>query len=306
MPLNRQEAIQFLKSFFSGLNKTNTALPAAKTTLKPFLNFVLSLKTTLSASLLRDLAAVIKAGEIDSANKTDNAVRADKTAGIILRRIDRRYLRLCRVQEELGGLDFGKASFGKAASGTALEDFVFSQIDFSRYREMDEKYFNTFFPEGLSDFEDNFFRKNFSLTRAEIQSLIEGSYKKTKEFYRMEKDNPLILSIMRSLDTSLENSPLFSAEEILKEMKQLLEYIGSGAINGSALMPGMELLYPMVVASLDKVLVTHGDGMKTTLFISPQGDLSATFRPNNKPWTRVLIANEHLANYQTVNTQSFT
>ena len=118
----------------------------------------------------------------------------------------------------------------------------------------------------LPDFDEAYFTNNFGLDRREVQSLIENGYKKEDGFYRIQQENPITLSIMRALDSSLENSSLFSVEEVTKE------------------------LYPQLISHLDGMVITHEDGMKTTLFISPDGDLSATFRPGNKPWTRVLIS----------------
>ena len=190
------------------------------------------------------------------------------------------------MQEELGRLDFKKAP-----PGASPEDFIFSSIDFSRYREMNENEFNLLFPESLTDFTENFFMDNFGHCRSEIQSLIEESFKKTTHVYRIQKDSPSILSvlsIMRTLDTSLESSSLFTVEEIRAELKNLLSFVGKDA-GIPAEIPGSERLYSLLVLSLDNVCITHEDGMTTKLFISDEGDLAGTFRPGNKPWTLVLI-----------------
>ena len=248
--------------------------PHYKTTLKPFLDLVSSLKKSLSLSipLLRNFAAFC----------TDDTKTINSTEGILNKRIDRRYLRLCRIQDNLGGLDFKKAS-----AGASIEDFVFSQIDFSRYREIKEKTFKLLFREGLEDFDDAFYKKIFGHEKKEIQSVISLNYKEANGFYRLQRENPLILSVMQNLETSLESLPLFTAGEIRGELKELLDFIGkSGKIQNT------ELLYPLLVYCLNGALITHDDGMTTKLFISPQGDLAGTFRPKDKPWTRTLIPRE--------------
>jgi len=160
---------------------------------------------------------------------------------------------------------------------------------------MDEKDFEDLFPEGLTDFGGAFFKKNFGRGEKEIQSLIAESYKKTKGIYTLRTGVPgettLIISIMRTLETSLETLPLFTAEETEEELKNLLEFVEGSSKKSPRKeeLPGVERLYPLLVSGLDNVLIRHKDGMTTKLFISPGGDLSGTFRPGNKPWTVVLI-----------------
>ena len=102
---------------------------------------------------------------------------------------------------------------------------------------------------------------------------------------------------MRTLETSLQTVPLFSAGEITGELEKLLDFLdgakekdrNSREHPGKAkLLPGMELLYILALLALDNVIITHEDGMTTKLFVSPAGDLSGTFRPGGKPWTLVL------------------
>jgi hypothetical protein len=184
------------------------------------------------------------------------------------RRLDRRYERLCFIQKELGGLDFNKP--GKAAS---FEDFVLGQTDFSRYKEIRTCDFEFFTTEGLSDFEEVFFLKYFSITRDETLSLVERSYRQEPSLYRLIEENPLILSVMRTIQASLELGPLIRPEEI------------PGITGG---------LFRSLICKLDNTIITHDDGMTTKLFLSPAGDLSGTFRPGNKPWTLVLIPAEKI------------
>lgn len=228
--------------------------------------------------VLRDLAA------LTAQQKADLPYSG---AGVLWRRINRRYLRLCRLQEELGRLDFKQA-----ASGVSAEDYVFSRIDFKRYGKIDEKEFNARYLEGLGDFEDTLLVKNLGLTRDEIISLIEKNYEKNGDSYLLRKENPVILSVMRALDTSLESLPLFTQEEIRRELTDLYDFIYKST-NKTLPVPlqtrNAKQFFQLLVHCLNDVTIAHEDGMKTTLFMSPQGDLSGTFRPGNKPWTLVLI-----------------
>ena len=276
--MNRLEAAQFLLSFLRELSPPEAAKTSPAIALKPFLDLVLSLKKELPVSipLLRDLA------EISGSGKTGSERWKGKAEGLLKRRIERRYLRLCRNQEELGRLNLKKA-----LPGTSPEDYIFSQINFTRYREIDEKTFDILFPEGLEDFDENFFGENFGIGRAEIKSTVEGSYTRMEGFYRIRRETPLVISIMRTLETSLDNLDIFSAGEIGEEIKNLLVYTSE---NERGKLPhGAERLFPLLVQNLDNTFYTHEDGMKTRFFFSPNGDLSGTFLPGNKPWTVVLI-----------------
>ena len=103
-------------------------------TLKPFLDLVLSIKkgSSNAISLLCELAILgTNNGPLD---------------GLIKRRVDRIYFRLCRLQEEMSLLDFKKAK-----PGVSAEDYVFSCIDFSRYKEVAEADFENLFLEGQAN-----------------------------------------------------------------------------------------------------------------------------------------------------------
>ena len=245
--------------------------------LKPFFDLVLPFKKADSIPLLYELAVL--GSDAETAVLGTGSVK-----GPLGRRIDRRYFRLCRIQEELRKLDFKKA-----APGVSPEDYVFSQIDFSRYREMGKKDFTLLFPAGLEDFDDEFYERNFGLDRGGIHALIEKSYGESREVFRIKCENPLILSVMQTLETSTEELPLFSGEEIQSEAEKLSAFLGPGASLplGEILIPSR--LFALLVSSLDGVTIGHADGMTTKLFISAGGDLSGTFRPEGKPWTRVLI-----------------
>jgi hypothetical protein len=250
MPLSRTEAIKILQ---------------------PFLDYVLSVNKNeafyAAIPILRELTGIAA-----------DAPQAE--AGPVKKRINRLYYRLCRLQEELGQLDLKKAR-PNVSLGLALEDFVFSNIDFSRYKEINENYFTMLFAEGLEDFGESFLRENFKRGGKEIKTLIGESYKKAEGVYKIEKASPLVLSVMRTLETSLDTLPLLGLEEITKEFDSIPAKYG-GREN-------QKKIYSLLVTSLDGVLITHNDGMTTKLFITASGELAGTFRPADKPWTRVLV-----------------
>jgi hypothetical protein len=247
--------------------------------LKPFFDFILP--QPLSIPLLRELA-LLSAG----------AATASLEPGPLISGIHRRYLRLCRLQGELAGLDLKKAK-----PGDSLEDFVFSKIDFSRYKEIEVKYFETLFLEGLKDFDEAFFKEKFYLDKKEIQSMIETSYKKTEGVYRLQRENSMILSVMRTLETSLEDLPLFTPEEINEELKKLPGFDDGSLWSFSPEIRNVAALFPLLVLSLDGIVI-RGEGMETKLFVSAEGNLEGIFQPDNKPWTRILIPMNQSASSQ--------
>ena len=217
---------------------------------------------------------------------SDLASGKNRVSGPLKRRLERLYIRLCLLSKDLSRLDLKKARLG-AALGIdgykTLEDFAFSGIDFSRYHNITETEFDKLFLEGLSDFDESFFKKNFGLGKKELQSVMQESYQKTGGQYTLRRENSLVLSVMRALETSLETLPLLSAGEVIAELHNLPA-------------PAREKLpkplYPALVLALDGATITHSDNMTTRLFIAPSGDLSGTFRPEDKPWTQVLIPAE--------------
>jgi hypothetical protein len=240
-------------------------------TLKPFLDYVSSIDESNPL-----YAAILILREL-----TDMAVNAERAAeGPVKKRIHRQYYRLCRLQEELGRLDLKKAK-PSVSLGFNVEDYIFSNIDFSRYKEISETYFVKLFAEGVDDFPDAFFWINFKRRRDDIKDLIERSYKKTEGVYRLIKESPLLLSVMRTLETSLETVPTFSQNEVMEELGRIpAKYGGS---------ENKKKIFWLLVSSLDGVFITHNDGMATKLFITDSGDLAGTFRPADKPWTLILI-----------------
>jgi hypothetical protein len=179
------------------------------------------------------------------------------------RRLERRYRRLCFVQRELARLDAAE----KPEAPGSFEDFVFGQIDFSIYKKIDEEEF-CLFDEGLEDYDEGFFVKAFGMNRKDTGGIIGGAYVKVGNFRVCKKADPLLLSIMRSLHTSLEFVPLFLKEELENEEQ-----------------------YRALIAALDGVEVRHSDGMTTRLFV-PKNEraLCGTFHPLGKAHTITLLA----------------
>jgi hypothetical protein len=210
----------------------------------------------------------------------DFAGQSAGEGGLVGERLNRRYLRLCAVQEGLGRLDFKKA--GKTAS---FDDFVFSQTDFGRYGKIPEERF-TLYTEGLEDFEDSFYTNNFRMGKEETGKTLIQAFKETGGYYCLVKPSPVILAMARTLETSTEALPLLCPEEILGEMKALYEYLDAGPFPAGSIGGFFNYLLTL----LDNRTVTHSDGMETRLFIDEKENLSGTFKPGGKPWTVVLVS----------------
>jgi hypothetical protein len=229
----------------------------------PYLRLLQSLPAGSPAiPLLRDLASLPALAE-----------------GPLRQRLERRYIRLCRVQGDLGRLDFSKAK-----AGGSFDDFVFSQTDFAKYQKIDEEDF-PFYSEGPEDYDDNFFVKNFKISSKTAKEMIIKCYSTNDKTFTLNKASPVILAIMRTLETSLEMLPLFTEAEILMELKTLYEFLEAGPFpEGSA-----AGFFRFLVQRLDNCSIIHKDGMETKLSVSPEGALRGTFRPGGKPWTLALI-----------------
>jgi hypothetical protein len=207
--------------------------------------------------------------------------------GLVQRRLDRRYARICVVYRELSKLDFTKAR-----SGTGLEDMVFAQTDFDRYKKISREDFILFFDEGLEDFEDSFYKYNLMMERGAVRRAISRRYKQEGDYYVCDGENPLLQGIMRTLHTALDFAPLFSAAEVLGEGAFLIRFLQSKSAMGadalSALTENLDQLFSLLIKSLDKVQATHPDGMTTTLFVQDGSDppiLCGTFYPEHKAHT---------------------
>jgi hypothetical protein len=221
--------------------------------------------------------------------------------GIIRRRLDRRYAGIREVHSELSKLDFKKAK-----PGADLDEFVFGQTDFDRYKRIGREEFNTFFGEGLDDFEDSFYRTNFMLSREAAGKAIMRGYRPVGEYYAWVEDgsaagimNPLLLGIMRTLHTSLDFAPLIKSGEALRECGLIIRYLQSQSALGEDVLEDLSGNFPLfftnILRSLNNVSVIHGDGMITTLSIheSPLV-LYGTFHPYNKAHTIALVSAEQI------------
>jgi len=196
---------------------------------------------------------------------------------VVNKRIESRYRRLLFVHRELAKLKPVSNDSGsvKPKPGESFEDFVFKQIDFSVYKKIDEEEFCLLFDKGLSDYDESFFQKNFAKSRREISRIINDAYVKEGPFYLCKKPGLLLMSIMRTMHSSLDFAPLldtidFIAKDQLKEAAELL----------------------------DGALIRHNDGMETKLFIPreqnkgkipPNSLLCGTFYPLGKACTLSLV-----------------
>jgi len=186
------------------------------------------------------------------------------------RRIESRYRRILFVHKELAGLDAAAKQRGKAAPSGSFEDFAFSRIDFSVYKKIDAEEFKLLFDEGLADYTDAFFQKAFNINREKARGIIARSYIQTGSFYVCKQAGPLLLSIMRTLHTSLEFAPLFTLQEL------------SGADR-----------LRLMAELLNGTIICHSDNSRTKLFVprgNPEGPLlCGTFYPLGKACTITLI-----------------
>ena len=214
-------------------------------------------------------------------------MNARELAALVRQRIESRYRRLVFVHRELNRLNalaklesLAKekipAQQKEPMPGRSFEEYVFSRIDFSLYKKIDAEEFVLLFDKGLDDYEDFFYQKAFSMNREEVQNTINNSYINAGPFYLCKKSSPLLLSIMRTLHTSLDFSPLLGSGDISK--KDQLQ---------------------AVAESLDGLVICHDDGMETKLFI-PKADkkipgiqgrplLCGTFYPLGKACTIALL-----------------
>ena len=218
-------------------------------------------------------------------------MNAEELAALVRQRIESRYRRLVFVHKELNRLNvlakqesLSLPQFPPLASyfsenplpGRSFEDFVFSCIDFSFYKKIDAEEFTLLFDKGLDDYGDAFYQKAFSMSREEVQKTISESYEsyiKEGSFYLCKKSSPLLLSIMRTLHTSLDFAPLLGGGD-------------EGQIKAAA-------------EVLDGLAIRHGDGMETKLFMPKAGEkipgiqgrplLCGTFYPLGKACTIALL-----------------
>jgi hypothetical protein len=205
---------------------------------------------------------------------------------VVRQRIESRYRRILFVHRELAKIDKDCQSWAakkavsknggnspKTVPGGSFEDFVFNRIDFSVYKKIDAEEFRLLFDEGLADYEEAFYQKNFAMDSAAVRRIIAGAYIKAGLFYLCKTAGPLLLSIMRTLHTSLDFAPLLVAGETADPSQ-----------------------FPKTMELLDGLVIRHQDGMETNLFIQPGTQpggppiLRGTFYPLGKPCTVTLIS----------------
>jgi hypothetical protein len=198
----------------------------------------------------------------------------------IKQRVESRYRRILFVHQELEKLN--AAADGKLPKNS-FEDFVFSNIDFSIYKKIDAEEFILLFDKGLDDYTEVFYQKLFDKSREEVRAIIKESYIRVGPFYVSKKTSPLLLSIMRTLHTSLEFAPLLCP----------------GDVNG-------EENLSIAADALHGVQIPHCGNSETRLFVpekttaapeaasdvpasAPTSLLCGTFYPLGKAYTITLI-----------------
>ncbi|MDR0387190.1 MAG: hypothetical protein LBH57_04060 [Treponema sp.] len=215
--------------------------------------------------------------------------------GPVRRGLNRRYLRIRFVQGELERLDFKKAK-----PGVMFSDFVFDQIDFSAYKKIPAEEYSLYAQEGPEDFEPSFFMRNFRLSRDKTRALINGAYTRIGGFYyiRQEKmlSNPLLMSILRTLQTSLEFNPLFTQEAVRDEYRAVLRSLRRhGEPEGDIAFPQEEevnRLFTSLLRALHGAAMIHGEGVKTELTAVQEENallLKGAFHPHGKAYTVTLV-----------------
>jgi hypothetical protein len=111
------------------------------------------------------------------------------------------------------------------------------------------------------------------MNSTETRAVINNSYIRVGPFYVCKKSSPLLLSIMRTLHSSLEFVPLLDAKDISVEQLGLTAEL------------------------LDGVIIRHDDNSETKLFIPGNNPgsresssmLCGTFHPLGKACTITLI-----------------
>jgi hypothetical protein len=219
--------------------------------------------------------------------------------GPVRQGLNRRYLRIRFVQGELERLDFNKA-----APGAAFNDFVFDQIDFSTYKKIPEEEFTLFSGGGLEDFASSFFERAFRLSREKAGLLINAAYTRIGGFYYVKQEkllaNPLIMAILRNLQTSLEFGPLFTAGALRGECANLLRFLEDGSVVTLGASPeaafyfneGFDRFFAALIRALHGSGLTHSDGMRTDLTAVHEAGrliLKGTFHPQGKGYTIPLV-----------------
>jgi hypothetical protein len=282
---DRDIDLPWTRQFLAGL----AALPPDIRGELPFLTDIAALCTGASPPAAtapgREAAAV-----------QDDIQGASASWGPVRRGLNRRYLRIRFVQGELERLDFKKAK-----PGAAFNDFVFDQIDFSAYKKISREDFTLFSGEGLEDFTVPFFEQAFHLSREKTADLTAGSYTRIGSFYYIKQEkllsNPLLMAILRTLQTSLTFTPLCIADVVLKECVTVFRFFEcrkeAEADALFRLSRGSGRFFTSLLRALHGAALVHADGMRTDLsFVQEENApiLRGAFHPKNKVYTVALAA----------------
>jgi hypothetical protein len=280
---NREIDLPWTRQFLAGL----AALP-------PDIRGELPLLTDMAVLCTGTSPSAAATPSQEAAAVQDPIQRASASWGPVRRGLNRRYLRIRFVQGELERLDFKKAK-----PGADFNDFVFNQIDFSAYKKISEEDFTLFFGEGLEDFTVPFFEQAFHLSREKTASLICKSYTRIGRFYYIKQENllsnPLLMAMLRTLQTSLTFTPLFMADAVLKECNTLLRFFKrrkeAGADAFFYLSRESGRFFTCLLRSLHGAVLVHDDDMRTDISAVQEGNalsLRGAFHPQNKVYTIVL------------------
>ncbi|MDR1211348.1 MAG: hypothetical protein LBK40_03855 [Spirochaetaceae bacterium] len=213
-------------------------------------------------------------------------------AAAVRAKLERRYLRLCFVQESLEHIDFKKAK-----PGQGFEEFMLGQTDFSRYTSLDEKIFNGLFINGLDDYPGSFFSSAFRMKKEALRTLVLASYAEKEGKRVLIKNNLFILSVMRTLHSSLDFAPLWDEEAVLNELGAVLSFFAERRIidkgpSAAAEERGGEI-FLCLLSLFHHAEYAQEDGSKTRLFLTPfRGRLclAASFTPLGKAHSLVLAS----------------
>jgi hypothetical protein len=222
---------------------------------------------------LRDFKAAL-------AGRGTKAENASRTGA----KLERRYRKLCCVQESLEKIDFKKIK-----PGQGFEDFMLGQTDFSFYASLDEETFSGLFIDGLEDYPGLFFTSAFRTDREGIRKLLLESYAARAGKRELAKKNLFILSVMRTLHSSLDFGPLWSKERVLAEFKEVLFFFKEHRIIGvrplSLLKERGDEVFLCLLSLFHHTEWRHKDGKGTRLFLAPRQEyicLCGTFTPGGK------------------------
>ncbi|MDR3336997.1 MAG: hypothetical protein LBT16_07310 [Treponema sp.] len=266
------------------MNSTNFNIPA-------FLRALGTLPQDCRPALLRGVAALAAAKQPE-AESAEQAAPVERV-GRFGERLNRRYLRVRAVQDELG-----KLNFKKAKPGAALDDFVFEQTDFSAYKKIGLEEFSLF-SAGLEDFDDSFYARSFRMDRKKTENVINGAYKRIGGFYYIKQEqylyNPLLMAVIRTLHTSLAFAPVVSQGELRAEFLNVVRYLEENrVIEKGAFLSATENFNPVYRELLELLggrALLHSDGMATTLSVEKDDKgliLKGCFNPRDKAYTMVL------------------